>query len=585
MYSVLAINVAIILFTSFAIIRTVHSVFPQCQARRITGEMLVSLPLATLIKLQRHYAKHEQVMDSVDDEFEAMKDVLNGADPVLPPEDKKDSFTSSSSSKDQSFNPTGSCIGHLNPSSIGHLNPSVQVGTTRDQAHERAESLELFDTTQSEGAAGVRSPLPRNARSEEDSGGDCDSSAIDDSGRDSPVIATAQPQPLTESNLDLFVRRMVTRNVSFLHSGSESEVADEFKSVESLGVGHASSRGGRRESGCESLGFGNSASRASSHGGRRGSAFSRENERFSRAGNFVDERSLERIPSDFASNESDRHGGDISPNGGMAAMSRPNIPLKSPMSTPLPILKKSCVTIDSVNVEVFPQAEYGESGSDDDDYEAKGSGPASSSTSATLRNSLSRPENANTWSSIKQHYDKIFLQKGSGGKRDEDESLVNELERPGGSFDENSRIELTSALPWYHRTPVYWFALTIVMILNVLLWMMPHSSLKSLLNTAHLQRASYQAEGTVGLCLYAGRELVLRDGFSYMSAAQLHSYLSVCTQSFYEQTTVMRQGGVTSLAASAIEVFTGADIISSNAMDKYKAAMYKVSMHQMWLAS
>ena len=251
---------------------------------------------------------------------------------------------------------------------------------------------------------------------------------------------------------------------------------------------------------------------------------------------------------------------------------RANIPiLKSQTSW---ALTKRSVTIDDMNLSCFEifQRSLAEIkvGSDEALGDSDGTkGITISSASATPRTSMRRPSNTslnstNTATKFNFGFPKRLWGKPVEGEED--------------NCDQNSRLSvgLRAELPWYHRTPAYFVALLVVVIINVLLWLLPHSSLQSLLNTAHLQRAGQQAQGTVGLCAFATRELLLRDGFSFLSSAELHSFLSVCAQSFREQFSVMRQGGITSKAASRIQVFTGADFISSPVMDQYKAAMYEV---------
>jgi hypothetical protein len=66
-YSLLAVNVALLLIISFTILRNVRSVFPTCQHRLVGAGLAYSLPLPLCNKLHSYYAACEHSLTAIDD--------------------------------------------------------------------------------------------------------------------------------------------------------------------------------------------------------------------------------------------------------------------------------------------------------------------------------------------------------------------------------------------------------------------------------------------------------------------------------------------------------------------------------------
>ena len=80
MYSLLTINVVLLLVISCSILRNVKSVFPFCQHELVSGNLAHSLPLSTCHKLFQFYAACEKDLEVIEDEAEAKRSIEHQAD-------------------------------------------------------------------------------------------------------------------------------------------------------------------------------------------------------------------------------------------------------------------------------------------------------------------------------------------------------------------------------------------------------------------------------------------------------------------------------------------------------------------------
>ncbi len=99
-------------------------------------------------------------------------------------------------------------------------------------------------------------------------------------------------------------------------------------------------------------------------------------------------------------------------------------------------------------------------------------------------------------------------------------------------------------------------------------WTIPLSLLSSVINTAFLNRqARYSTSSSIQV-VHLGRELVLQDGFSRLTAQQLAADLYFARNELATAVQRMRLGGG--------RVRTGLDDLESPVIDEYKRLMYQV---------
>jgi hypothetical protein len=74
-YSLLSVNLMLITFISFIVLRNVNSVFPTCQHCLVGGNLVHSLPFGVCNKILRFYMACEKSLAAIEDEDEAKKNI------------------------------------------------------------------------------------------------------------------------------------------------------------------------------------------------------------------------------------------------------------------------------------------------------------------------------------------------------------------------------------------------------------------------------------------------------------------------------------------------------------------------------
>ena len=146
--------------------------------------------------------------------------------------------------------------------------------------------------------------------------------------------------------------------------------------------------------------------------------------------------------------------------------------------------------------------------------------------------------------------------------------------------DQNSQFTelldstLRRKMAWYFRASVYRLALILILILCCCVWLVPLRLFPGLVNTARLVRVARSIGGDVLLCVFLSRELALDDGFSRMNSSLMNANLRQSRKDITTSLDALRFGGTDIEEANTVA--TGADSISSTAMDQYKRIMYQV---------
>jgi len=145
--------------------------------------------------------------------------------------------------------------------------------------------------------------------------------------------------------------------------------------------------------------------------------------------------------------------------------------------------------------------------------------------------------------------------------------------------DENSQFTelldsiLRRKMAWYFRANVYRLSLILILILCCCVWLVPLRLFPGLINTARLVRVARSIGGDVLLSVFLSRELALDDGFSRMNSSLMNANLRQSRRDITTSLDALRFGGTD--VEEANTVATGADSISSTAMDQYKRIMYQ----------
>ncbi len=107
------------------------------------------------------------------------------------------------------------------------------------------------------------------------------------------------------------------------------------------------------------------------------------------------------------------------------------------------------------------------------------------------------------------------------------------------------------------------------MALCLVAWTVPLRLMSSVINTTHLSRQARNAGSCALQAVLLTRELVLRDGFSRLTARQAAADLRRAGDAMLASVQRVRVGGG--------RVVQGLDYIDSPVVDRYKQAMYQAS--------
>jgi hypothetical protein len=137
-------------------------------------------------------------------------------------------------------------------------------------------------------------------------------------------------------------------------------------------------------------------------------------------------------------------------------------------------------------------------------------------------------------------------------------------------FEDNIQRAAANQLAWYFRTSVYTVILSMVLVFCFCVWLVPQRIIHQLISTSLLMRFSRFSSVGISKSVFLIREMVLADGFSRMSTAELARHVEDCKSDLVSAITGFRLGQRDGF------IIEGADYIQSDVMTSYKDVMYKV---------